>query len=179
MATKWAIQPAGHHNYLKKAKEEQKRYFDKRASHEMDELQPGTKVKMQLWENKLEWQPATVIQHHTAPRSYVVQTERGRKLCCNRRHLRVCPAAGRGTVNVGIPNGESTDATVQTQALPAQEPTTDSLPAAADKSATTPSPTSAIAERRTQRRTHTQESVEASTITRSGRWMVKPQRLDL
>ena len=78
--------------YLMKTKEEQKKYHDKHASKELKELQPGAKVRLEPWTYSKEWKPATVVRHHHTPRSYVVQTENGRKYRRNRQHLRVCPA---------------------------------------------------------------------------------------
>ena len=39
-----------------------------------------------------EWVPAAVSYKHHAPRSYVVETESGRKYCRNRRHLNLSKA---------------------------------------------------------------------------------------
>jgi hypothetical protein len=80
--------------YLMKTKEDQKKYHDKHASKELKELQPGAKVLLEPWTYSKEWKPATVVSHHHTPRSYVVQTENGRKYRRNRQHLRVCPALG-------------------------------------------------------------------------------------
>ena len=85
--------------YLKKMKEDQKKHHDRHASGEMKELQPGTKVRIQPWTDSREWKPVTVIRHHHAPRSYVVQAEDGRNYPRNRQQLRVCPALGPRSLN--------------------------------------------------------------------------------
>ena len=72
------LQPASNNQqeisrYLEKTEESQKKYHDRHASMDMEELQPGTKVRMQPWTNTKVWKPATVVKHHHTPRSYVVQ----------------------------------------------------------------------------------------------------------
>ena len=102
------LQPASNNQkeiskYLEKTKENQKKYHDRHASKDLKELQPGTKVRMQPWTAAKEWKPATVVQHHHTPRSYVVQAENGRKYRRNRQHLRVCPAPGHASLNAEPP----------------------------------------------------------------------------
>ena len=87
--------------YLRKTKEEQKKYHDRHASENMKEFELGTKVRMQPWTDSKEWKPATVVRHRHTPRSYVVQAEDGRKYRRNRQHLRVCPASGHGSLDAG------------------------------------------------------------------------------
>ena len=58
--------------YLKKTKEDQKKYHDWHASSEMKDLQPRTKVRMQPWTDSRKWKPVTVVRqkkHTTALRS--------------------------------------------------------------------------------------------------------------
>ena len=103
------LQPASNNQqeisrYLEKTKENQKKYHDRHASKDMKELEPGTKVHMQPWTNSKVWKPATVVKHHHTPKSYVVQTEDGRKYRRNSQHLRVCPAPGHGAVNAELPS---------------------------------------------------------------------------
>ena len=85
--------------YLTKMKEDQKKHHDRHASSELKELQPGMKVRMQPWTDFREWKPATVVRHHHTPRSYVVQADDGRNYRRNRQHLRVCPAPGPRSLN--------------------------------------------------------------------------------
>ena len=84
--------------YLKKTKEDQKKYHDRHASKEMKELQPGTNA----WTDSKQWRSATGVRHHHTPRSFVVQAEDGRKYCRNRQHLRVCPASGYGSLSAEL-----------------------------------------------------------------------------
>ncbi|CAB4042527.1 Hypothetical predicted protein [Paramuricea clavata] len=75
--------------YLMNTKEDKKKYHDKHTSKEVNELQPGAKVRLKLWMYSREWKPATVVKHH-----HGVQTDDGRKYRRNLQHLRmrVCPA---------------------------------------------------------------------------------------
>ena len=85
--------------YLKQMKEDQMKHHDRHASSELKELQPGMKVRMQPWSDFREWKPATVVRHHHTPRSYVVQADDGRNYRRIRQHLRVCPAPGPRSLN--------------------------------------------------------------------------------
>ena len=85
--------------YLKKIKDDQKKHHDRHASSKLKELQPAMKVRMQPWTDSREWKPATVVRHHHAPRSYVFQADNGRNYHRNRQHLRVCPAPGPRSLN--------------------------------------------------------------------------------
>lgn len=78
------------HFNLEKAK--QKYYHDKTTTKELSQLQPGEQVRMAPLPGTKRWLPATVIQHHSAPRSYVVKS-RGRQYRRNRRHLRTSTEA--------------------------------------------------------------------------------------
>ena len=48
--------------YLKKTKEDQKKYHVQHASSEMKDLQPRTKVRMQPWTDSRKWKPVTVVR---------------------------------------------------------------------------------------------------------------------
>ena len=90
--TKSLLQPAANNQqhitkFLEKAKEDQKKYYDRHASKDMAEFQPDTKVRMQPWKDPKVWKPATVVKHHHTPRSHVVQAEDGFKYHRNRQHL--------------------------------------------------------------------------------------------
>ena len=147
--------------YLKKTKQDQKKYDDRHARSEVEELQPGTKVRMQPWTNS----NSTVVRHHHTPRSYVVQAEDGRKYRRNRQDLRVCPAPGHGSLNAE-PSLESS----AHQNLPRDEPNHAAAP-----------PVSPVIP--LQERHHDPEPPKADSsepyVTRSGRRVVKPERLDL
>ena len=88
--------------YLKKTKEDQKKYHVRHASSEMKDLQPRPKVRMQPWTDSRKWKPVTVVRQKNTPRSYVVQAEDDRKYGCDRQQLQVCPAPGHGSLNVEL-----------------------------------------------------------------------------
>ena len=164
--SKEMLKPAGYNqqaitNYLERAKELQKTHYDRRAGRELEEIAPGTRVWLQPQEQKREWQPATVIGNHESPRSYVVETDKGSRLRRNRRHLRVCPAPARPTVEVEVREGGSPER----PPLPSQPPPQ-----------TRPQRT-VVAEQQVPSALQTDR--EAPITTRSGRRVVKPHRLDL
>jgi hypothetical protein len=70
---------------LKKQKEKQKQYYDKRTGKELPPLQPGETVQMKHGEK---WIKAKVLHKHQSPRSYVIESEQRQKYRRNRRHLR-------------------------------------------------------------------------------------------
>ena len=153
--------------YLEKTKEIQKKYHDRHASKDLKELQPGTKVRMQPWTAAKEWKPATVVQHHHTPRSYVVQAENGRKYRHNRQHLRVCPAPGHASLDAEL-SLAADQTVVQNKELPREEPDQTTIaPAQPDITSPEPHPEPA------------KENSAGPYVTRSGRPVVKPNRLDL
>ena len=102
------LQPANYSpqhisKYLIKTKEDQKKHYDKHASKELKELQPGDKVRLEPLTDSREWKPATVVRHHHLPRPYVVQTNDGRKYRRNRQHLRVSTAPALNSDVQAIP----------------------------------------------------------------------------
>ncbi|KAL9955782.1 hypothetical protein ACROYT_G037161 [Oculina patagonica] len=166
------LQPASNDQYkvsryLEKTKEIQKKYHDRHASKDLKELQPGTKVRMQPWTAAKEWKPATVVQHHHTPRSYVVQGENGRKYRRNRQHLRVCPAPGHASLDAEL-SLAADHTVVQNKELPREEPDQTTIaPAPPDITSPEPHPEP------------TKENSAGPYVTRSGRPVVKPNRLDL
>ena len=150
--------------YLKKMKENQKKHHDRHASSELKELQPGPKVRMQTWTDSREWKPATVVRHHHTPRSYVVQADDGRNYRRNRQHLRVCPAPGPRSLNAE----QSLDGSA-CHNLPGDQTEQPAPPV----SPVIPPP----------QQHHNPEPPEGDNpeayVTRSGRQVLKPKRLDL
>ena len=152
--------------YLGKTKETQKKYHDLHASKDTKNLQPGTKVRLQPWTDSREWKPATVVKHHHTPRSYVVQAEDGRMYRHNRQHLRVCPAPGHGSLNAEVSSGA--DQTV----IPEEEPPRDEP----DRH-TAPIVLQDIPSQE-QHPEPAKENSPGPIVTRSGRRVVKLERLD-
>lgn len=166
------LQPASNNQkeisrYLEKTKENQKKYHDRHASKDLKELQPGTKVRMQPWTATKEWKPATVVQHHHTPRSYVVQAENGRKYRRKRQHLRVCPAPGHASLNAEPPlvAGQTV---AQDMEIPREEP---------DQTTITPAQPDITSHE--QHPEPAKENGAGPYVTRSGRPVAKPNRLDL
>ena len=71
------------HEKLTKKQQKQKFFYDK-SSKNLSKLNPGDTVRVQ---NDKKWEPGVVVENATTPRSYHVQTERGRYRR-NRKHLK-------------------------------------------------------------------------------------------
>ena len=148
--------------YLSKMKEDQKKHHDLDAHSELKEIQPGTKVRMQPWSDSREWKPATVVRHHHTPRSYVVQEDDGRNHRRNRRHLRVCPAPGPRSLNAE-------------QSLHGSE--RHNLPG--DQTEQPAPPVSPVIPPQHHNSEPPEGGNSEAYVTRSGRQVLKPKRLDL
>lgn len=75
---------------MKDIKEKQKLYYDRRHVKELPRLDIGDPVRVAPPENSntKEWKPATVVEQHKQPRSYVVEFNNNQRLRRNRKHLR-------------------------------------------------------------------------------------------
>ena len=71
-----------------KEKATQQKYYNRKAGQDLPVLKPGDPVRMSPLPGTKQWLPATVLEHHSTPRSYVVQYN-GRKYRRNRRDLRI------------------------------------------------------------------------------------------
>ena len=69
---------------LKHKQTTQKKYYDRTAKN-LPPLNPNDTVRYQ---GKQTWEPAVILDRHSAPRSYNIKTAEGRVLRRNRRHLR-------------------------------------------------------------------------------------------
>ena len=69
---------------LKQRQSTQKKHYDKTAKN-LPPLQPDDVVQYQ---GKQSWEPAVVLNHYPAPRSYNIKTADGTLLRRNRRHLK-------------------------------------------------------------------------------------------
>lgn len=80
-------------NLLDKTKHTQKLYHDhKRAGRPRTDLQPGDEVRMTPYPGNQRWTPGVIVQPHSAPQSYIVDT--GVKVFCrNSQHLRASTEA--------------------------------------------------------------------------------------
>ena len=150
--------------YLKKMKEDQKKHHDRHTSSELKELQPGMKVRMHPWTDSREWRPATVVRHHHTPRSYVVQADDGRNYRRNRQHLQVCPAPGPRSLNAE----RSLDGSVHHNLSKDQT----------EQPATPVAPVIPPPWQHHNPEPPEEDSSEAY-VTRSGRQVLKPKRLNL
>ena len=72
---------------LEERKDEQKKYYDRKASkHVLPSLYPGQQVHVRKEDKS--WEPGTVIKTCDEPRSYIIQKEQGTQVRRNRSHLR-------------------------------------------------------------------------------------------
>uniref|UniRef100_A0A3B1K366 Gypsy retrotransposon integrase-like protein 1 n=1 Tax=Astyanax mexicanus TaxID=7994 RepID=A0A3B1K366_ASTMX len=77
---------------LDKSKDAQKFYFDrKQATSLRAPLKPGDEVRMAPYPGSSKWTPGVIIQPHSAPRSYIVDSG-GKKFRRNSQHLRASTA---------------------------------------------------------------------------------------
>ena len=74
--------------HFKKEKDNQTKYYNQKAGKDLPVLKPGDPVRMSPLPGTNQWRPATILKHHTSPRSYVVECQ-GRKYRRNRRDLRL------------------------------------------------------------------------------------------
>ena len=73
-----------HKAQIVERQQQQKTQYDRRGTRPLSPLKPGDNVRVR---HKEQWIPARVIANHSAPRSYIVETENGSTLRRNRRHL--------------------------------------------------------------------------------------------
>ena len=159
------------------AKTKQKQQYDKHAKPQQP-LYPGQQVRVQT-EPSSSWKQATVIRHHEAPRSYVIETD-SRTLRRNRSALRV-----DHTPRIEIAQAKYTaeGPLISAQCIPEDAVATVPQGTGGQRKATpTPSGGRTVEDRGQSRQdamTGPAVSLEKTTITRSGRVSRKPQRLDL
>lgn len=77
----------------------QKLYHDRRAARPRPDLQPGDEVRMAPYPGSQKWTPAVVVQPHSAPRSYVVDSG-GKLYRRNAQHLRTSTATANKSRHV-------------------------------------------------------------------------------
>lgn len=163
---------------LQQDKTRQKHYHDRQAD-DLPPLTTGDPVRMAPYPGAPKWLPATIVKHHDAPRSYIVECN-GRKYRRNRRHLRL--STYRAQQQPRSIHDNCAPTTTLRQPLRDRSPTspaTNAKPAeclAATKPALLPpsSPTPCSPQRQ---RTTSQSSDQVKT--RSGRPVKPPQRLNL
>lgn len=126
----------------------------------LPELQPGDHVLVKL-DGQKDWStPAVITRHHTAPRSYIVQTPDG-SFRRNRRHLQYVPKTVPTSVHVPRSSPLFSEDTDIPNTVPEDTPgSTDPSPPATPAVRPNVSPTSAL----------------KPYITKSGRTVVKPVR---
>ena len=72
---------------MRHAKEKQTYYYNRNSKKELAPLKPGDQVRIRPEPGLKLWKQATVVDHHSSPRSYIVDTE-DKKLRSNRVALR-------------------------------------------------------------------------------------------
>lgn len=88
---------------VKSTQTKYKKYYDRRHGVvSLPMLKPGEKVRVKL-DNERKWsEPATVVQQHATPRSYVIRSGEGGEYRRNRRHLQQIPSNVSSSVNAPI-----------------------------------------------------------------------------
>lgn len=142
----------------------QKAYYD-RTAQALPPLKSGDRVTVQQENGR--WQPASVTKAATQ-RSYVVKTPEGQILRRNRRHLRRAPNPPE---SLRLPGPPSTPGLP----CPPGTPRSPGLPCSTGQSSTGTPP----AQQQPARSAPTSSTAEAPVITRSGREVKPPNRLDM
>ncbi|XP_062574568.1 uncharacterized protein K02A2.6-like [Saccostrea cucullata] len=154
---------------LQSAKDKQKTAFDiKNRSKELLPLYPTDPVRIMPQQGGKEWVPGTIVRHHEAPRSYIVQVG-NRRLRRNRKHLRSSTHKANEAVNNYADNGKFHDESPSKDNL--QEPTALQEP-------TNLTHTPAIETEISDASQRADTSIAPKT-TRSGRHIIPPKKLDL
>ena len=89
-------------NLLDRTKCTQKFYYDRRGARPRQDLHPGDEVRMEPFPGNRKWTPAVVVQPHSAPRSYVVDSG-GKLYRRTSQHLR------NSTANANMPRHVPSD----------------------------------------------------------------------
>ena len=168
---------------LDQDKQRQKQNFDRHAATDLPVLQPGDPVRMQPYPGADRWLPATVVQRHQAPRSYVVEHQ-GRKYRRNRRQLRLStPSSNIETHRLQRREPSPPLVPTQKRAEHTSRPTypnrdtPDQSPVPQNPGSLPKTPERAIPMQRPETNSHQGHSTPVKT--RSGRTVKPPQRLDL
>ena len=176
-------------SWLDSAKRKQKQYHDQRAAGDMPVLLPGDPVRVKVSDTK-NWLPGTVVEHHKTPRSYVVECS-GRKYRRNRKFLRLSTYQAntelrpdRAVTSHDTDSGPNIDSRPVNTPKPTK-PATQSKPTA-EATHSPQKPKSSYAQPDSPKTPRKPEKLFASTpvqtpsvtMTRSGRQVKPPQRLD-
>ena len=126
------------------------KYYNKRHGvRDSESFEPDAAVRIKI-DGEKRWKPATVTEKHEKPRSYMVATEEGKILRRNSKHIMSSQRTG---CDVTLPSAEDRD------------PNTHTTPSVETKA--TP---------------HIQDDPkpkDSPVVTRSGRRIIKPKKLDL
>nr|XP_022322992.1 uncharacterized protein K02A2.6-like [Crassostrea virginica] len=149
---------------LQSVKDKQKASFDiKCRNKELLPLYPTDPVRIMPQQGERKWVPGTIVRHHEAPRSYVVQVG-NRQLRRNRKHLKL--STHKANVNADeILDDQPSDENPGDEMLRESTSVTPSIPSKTIKSNVT---------QQTSTRT-----ISNSRTTRSGRQVIPPKKLDL
>jgi len=93
-------------NRFTKDKANQQHYYDNKASNDLPTFQPGDPVRMSPLPGSNKWLPATVVERHSSPRSYVVEYN-GRKYRRNRKYLRLATHKANDDPSFAAPKPQS------------------------------------------------------------------------
>ena len=160
---------------LDENKEKQRYYHDKKAGQDLPVLTPGDPVRIAPFPGSKQWAAGTVVGNHGLPRSYIVKCG-GRRYRRNRKHIRVSAHNANPHIvehhtssSVRFPM-EGNSSTPPTQSNTTELPTEPSVV----NGESTPAREVPIPD--------TEESNETpapNVVTRSGRTVKPPQRMDL
>jgi len=146
-------------NHFDEQKQDQKFYYDRRRGvRELSPLQDGTAVRISRGD--VPWKPGVVVAKYEKPRSYVVRS--GNQLYRrNRKHLRACSeSANRDTVD----DSEPPDSIIDTYI---------------DRPESVPDETISANEKPASLKPSSPRAQNSQVVTRSGRSVKKPIKLDL
>ena len=148
-------------SHFEEQKSKQKFYYDhRRGVKELPPLNNGTDVRMKTPGSK-SWSPGKVIKHHEKPRSYIVDNG-SRLLRRNRKHLR-----------------ETTELANKRSASDLNDPDDNLNHSPEDDKCTTPSDHVDSDQKEIASPLKMNTPVDSKRVTRSGRQVIAPQKLDL
>ena len=164
---------------MKQTKEKQKTNYDKHAGRELPPLAKGDVVRVSPQQGSKEWKLAKVVDLHNSPRSYIVQ--------CGARNLRRNRGMLRKTTETFPNSTVAHDSHVhddKQQHLPSTSQKAKTQPDPTEASNSQPKPLETVKSKpKPQETIHPQVKLEESAdqpyVTRRGRSVKKPNRLDL
>ena len=157
---------------MRHAKEKQTYYHNRHGTKELSPLKPGEHVRIRPEPGSKLWRQATVVDQHSSPRSYIVDTGQ-QKLRRNRVALRLDP--GRSAVEVAENDYATNDDMSHQETLDNPNPV--SVPPAHHPPVETA--TSTVKDKETPVQRSGSETHQTHYTTRSGIISRKPAKLNI